>query len=203
MSLRLVVMVSGNGSNLQAILDAIAEERLDAEVVAVVSNRRAAHGLVRAEKAEISTMYVPLAPYRKEGRSREDYDRDLAYMIEQLEADVVVLAGWMHVLSAVFLDAVSATVINLHPALPGAYPGTHAIQRAWEDGQVGLIQATGVMVHEVVPEIDAGPVLGVAEVPIRKGEALQLMEARVHAVEHELLVDCLRAMTGAFDEMDD
>ena len=199
MSLRLVVMVSGNGSNLQAILDAIDEGRLDAEVVAVVSNRQSAYGLVRAEEAEVSTMYAPLAPYRKEGRTREDYDRDLAFMVEQLDAQVGVLAGWMHVLSPAFLEGVSASVINLHPALPGAYPGTHAIQRAWEDGQVGSLTVTGVMVHEVVPEIDAGPVLGVAEVPIRKGEPLELMQARMHAVEHVLLVDCLRAMTGELE----
>lgn len=199
MSLRLVVMVSGSGSNLQAILDAIAEGSLNAEVLAVVSNRRKAYALQRAEKAEISTMYVPLAPYRKAGRSREEYDADLAGMIVQLEPDVIVLAGWMHILSSDFLDRVSAKVINLHPALPGTYPGVGAIRRAWEDAQLGELTHSGIMVHEVVPEIDAGPVVGLAQVPVHRGEALELFEARVHAAEHQLLVDCLRGMMGDLD----
>jgi formyltetrahydrofolate-dependent phosphoribosylglycinamide formyltransferase len=202
MSLRLVVMVSGGGSNLQAILDAIADGSLDAEVIAVVSNRAAAFALQRAEKAEVSTMYAPLAPYRKAGRTREDYDADLAAMVSRLEPDVIVLAGWMHILSPAFLDGVTAKVLNLHPALPGEYPGVNAIQRAWEDARVGTVTRSGIMVHEVVPEIDAGPVVGMAEVPVKKGEPLEIFEARMHATEHELLVDCLRGMTGALDGAD-
>ncbi|MDT7884352.1 MAG: formyltransferase family protein, partial [Thermoflexus sp.] len=101
---RLVVMISGFGSNLQAILDACAAGRLWAEVVLVVSNRKDAYGLVRAARAGVPTLYFPLRPYRERGLDRTDYDRDLAERIAPYRPDLIVLAGWMHILSSAFLD---------------------------------------------------------------------------------------------------
>src|SRR5262245_53275926 len=99
---RLAVFISGSGTNLQAILDAIAAKTIDAEVVLVVSNRKAAYGLVRAEQAGIPTLYFPLKPYNEAGKSRESYDHDLAECIRPYQPNLIVLAGWMHVFSPAF-----------------------------------------------------------------------------------------------------
>ncbi len=188
----LVVLVSGNGSNLQAIIDAVQAGKLKAHIEAVVSNRRDAYGLVRAERAGIPTLYFPFKPYRDAGLPRETYDADLAERVSVYRPDLIVLAGWMHVLSSAFLDRFPGRVLNLHPALPGQYPGTHAIQRAYQAFQHGEIDHTGVMVHWVVPEVDAGPVILQEEVPIYAGDSLDDLEARVHAVEHRLIVEAVR-----------
>lgn len=192
--MRLVVLISGSGSNLQAILDACAEGRLPAQVVAVLSNRRAAYGLVRAQQAGVPTELAPLKPWLDRGQTRQDYDAALAERVAAHRPDWVVLAGWMHILSPAFLDRVGDRVINLHPALPGELAGTDAIRRAWDEAQAGHRDHTGVMVHRVVPEVDAGPVLGQVQVPIAPGEPLDALEARVHAAEHRLLVDVLRTL---------
>lgn len=122
---RLAVLISGSGTNLQAILDAIAAKHLTAKVVLVVSNRKAAYGLTRAESAGIPTLYFPLQAYAESGRDR--YDAALADKISACQPDLIVLAGWMHVLSPIFLDRFPKSVINLHPALPGIFPGINAI----------------------------------------------------------------------------
>ncbi len=195
MTQRLAVLISGYGSNLQAIIDAIAAGRLDAEIAVVASNRREAFGLTRAERAGIPTLYVPLKPYSDAGRPRELYDAELAQQVAAFAPDLVVLAGWMHVLSPTFLDRFPGRVLNLHPALPGQFAGTHAIQRAYDAFLRGEIDHTGVMVHWVVPEVDAGPVIASAEVPIQPGDTLDDLEARIHTVEHRLLVEAI-ALAG-------
>lgn len=188
---RLVVLISGSGTNLQAILDACAEGRLPAEVVLVVSNRRAAYGLVRAERAGVPTLYFPLKPYRDAGLSREQYDADLAERVAAYKPDLIVLAGWMHILSPAFLDRFPNRVINLHPALPGMFPGTHAIERAFEAFRRGEITHSGCMVHYAVPEVDAGPVIVQAEVPINDTDTLETFEERMHTTEHRLIVEAI------------
>ncbi len=189
---RLAVFISGNGSNLQAIIDAVQAGELEAQIEVVASNRRDAYGLVRAERAGIPTLYFPLKPYRDMGHSREEYDTDLADQMAAYKPDLIVLAGWMHVLSPAFLDRFPDRVLNLHPALPGQFPGTHAIQRAYEAFQRGEIDHTGVMVHWVVPEVDAGPAIATAEVPIYPTDSLDDLETRIHATEHHLLVEALK-----------
>lgn len=193
-TLRLVVMISGSGSNLQAILDAIAEKRLDAEVVHVISNRRSAFGLQRAENAGVASTVFPLAGYKKRGRSREEYDADLAHLVGGFEPDVVVLAGFMHILSPGFIDRFDNQILNLHPALPGEFPGTHAIERAYELSRSEGLSRTGVMIHWVIPEVDAGPVIATAEVPIFPEDALDDLETRIHTTEHKLLVSAIQSI---------
>ncbi len=188
----LAVLISGSGTNLQAIIDATRAGALDATIAVVVSNRREAFGLTRAQRAGIPTLYFPLKPYRDAGRSREDYDADLAQRVAAYAPDLVVLAGWMHVFTAAFLDRFPQRVINLHPALPGQFAGTHAIARAFEAFQRGEIDHTGVMVHWVIPDVDAGPVIASEVVPIAPTDTLDDLEARIHAVEHRLLVDAIR-----------
>ncbi|MCB9079886.1 MAG: phosphoribosylglycinamide formyltransferase, partial [Anaerolineaceae bacterium] len=121
MPCRLVVLISGSGTNLQAILDSVAQKTLAAEVVAVVSNRQQAYGLTRAEQAGVPTVYFPLKPYLEADRDRRAYDADLAERVEVFEPDLIVLAGWMLVLSPAFLDRFPNRVINLHPALPDTF----------------------------------------------------------------------------------
>ena len=193
---RIAVLVSGYGSNLGVILEAAEGGELPGvEVALVVSNRRDAYGIQRAVEHGVPVIYFPLAPYRRAGRPRTDYDGDLAALIAAFGVTWVVMAGWMHVLSAAFLDRFPSRVVNLHPALPGTFAGTHAIERAHRAYQAGEISQTGVMVHLVPdPAVDAGPVVAQEEVPIHPGERLEALEARIHAVEHRLLVRALRQL---------
>ena len=200
MTTRLAVLISGNGSNLQAIFDAIRLRVLDAQVVLVVSNRKDAFGLQRAEKAGAPTAYHPLKPYTDAGRSREEYDADLAQLVAQVRPDLVVLAGWMHVLSNAFLERFPYRVLNLHPALPGEFPGPHAIEDALEAFKRGEIRRTGVMVHLVPDEqVDAGPVILAEEVYIYSNDTLETLEKRIHQVEHKVLVRAIIRMIEGDD----
>lgn len=188
---RLVVLISGNGSNLQAILDACSSGELNAQVVSVVSNKADAYGLVRAKNAGVEAIHFP----KREGESRRDYDTRLADEVTRRQADYIVLAGWMRILSSFFLSSFPNRVINLHPALPGMFPGTHSIERAFEAHQRGEIDHTGVMVHLVPDEgVDNGPVLATEIVPIEQNDTLELLETRVHQTEHKLLVNTLKSI---------
>jgi len=191
MSCRLALFISGSGSNLQAILDAIRAGKLDAEAVVVVSNRKKAFGLTRAENAGVPTLYFPLKPYRDARRNREEYDADLAEQIITYQPDLIVLVGWMHVLSPAFLDQFPNRVINLHPALPGQFAGTHPIERAFEAYQQGEITHSGCMVHYTIPEIDAGPIIAQATVPILPDDTVDTFEERMHATEHQLIIEAV------------
>ena len=194
---RIAVLISGSGTNLQAIIDAAAAGQLPGvEIAVVVSNRKAAYGLKRAEQAGIPTEYAPLGAYRRAGGARKEYDARLASLLHKTYGvDWVVQAGWMHLFSTAFLQHYPNRVVNLHPALPGPFPGMHAIERAWEAYQRGEIDHTGVMVHLVPDEgVDDGPVLDQEIVPIRDGDTLETLEARIHATENRLLVQSLHKL---------
>lgn len=198
--MNIVVLVSGSGSNLQAILDAAATGQIAAKPVLVVSNRKAAYGLVRAEKTAVSTLYFPLKPYRDSGKSRTEYDADLAAILKGYQPDLIVLAGWMHIFSSAFLAEFPQKVINLHPALPGQFAGTQAIERAYRAFQAGEIAHSGCMIHYVIPEIDAGAVVVERIVPIKPTDSLADFEARMHTAEHELIVEAIQAKAKEWDE---
>jgi formyltetrahydrofolate-dependent phosphoribosylglycinamide formyltransferase len=194
--IRIAILISGYGSNQQAIMDAVADGRLPGvEVALVVSNRKDAYGIQRATEGGVPVVYFPLAPYTKAHRPRQQYDADLASIVRAFDVSWVVLAGWMHVLSAAFVCHFHNRVVNLHPALPGTFAGTHAIQRAYEAYRQGQISRTGVMVHLVPDEaVDAGPVVAQAEVPIQLEDTVDSLEARIHTTEHTLLVQALREL---------
>jgi len=198
---RIAILISGFGSNQQAILDAVAAGQLpDVQVALVVSNRREAYGITRAIQRGVPVVYFPFAPYKVANAPRQAYDADLARMVQAFDAEWVVLAGWMHVLSEAFLDRFPSRVINLHPALPGTFPGTHAIERAFLAYQRGEIAHTGVMVHLVPdPAVDAGPVIAQEVVPILPEDRLDDLEARIHTVEHRLLPRALYTLLCAPD----
>jgi formyltetrahydrofolate-dependent phosphoribosylglycinamide formyltransferase len=189
---RIIVLVSGGGSNLQALMDAIAAQQLEAEIALVVSNRKAAYALERAANAGIKTLYFPLKPYKDAGRSREEYDTDLARELEQYNPDLLVLAGWMHIDSGALCRAFAGRIINLHPALPGQFAGAHGIEDAFAAWQRGEITKSGCMVHHVIPELDAGAPIAVREIPFLENDTLENFTARVHKAEHEIIVEATK-----------
>ncbi len=188
---RVTVLVSGNGSNLQALIDAVADGTLEVSIVGVISNRPDAFGLTRARDAGLPTLVVEV-----DGDDRPTYDRRLAQAVARTEPDIVVLAGWMRILTMEFLGRFQ--VVNLHPAKPGAFPGTHAIERAFAAWSAGEIDESGAMVHWVPDEgVDSGPVIQWTPVPFEPGDTLETFEARMHDAEHGLLVS---ALGRAFDD---
>jgi phosphoribosylglycinamide formyltransferase 1 len=188
---RVVVLASGSGSNLQAIIDACASGQIDGAVVHVVSDRHDAFALQRAHAAGIAATHLA----RRDGESRAAYDTRLADVVEAGQADIVVLAGWMRILTMSFLSRFPERVVNIHPALPGELPGTDAVARAYEQARRGERSSTGVMVHLVPDEgVDDGPVLGTITVPIDSDDTMETLTERVHAAEHRLLVHVLADM---------
>ena len=182
---RLAVLVSGNGSNLAAILDACADTTLDAEVKVVVSNRPDAYALTRASEAGVPTLVM-----EHRGVARRAYDAELARAVATVGVDLVVLAGWDRLLSEAFVT--HHPVINLHPAKPGAFPGLGAIEKAYAGWLSGTVTSGGVMVHFVPDEgVDDGPVIVTEEVPFEVGDTLEAFTERVHATEHRLLVEAI------------
>jgi phosphoribosylglycinamide formyltransferase len=200
----LLVLISGSGTNLQALIDACKNHDLPhTRVSHVVSNRRSAYGLERARAADIPTTYHNLVSYKKKypdteagvQAAREEYDIDLAQIIEEERPTLVVCAGWMHILSTGFiasLQQMKIPIINLHPALPGAFNGSNAIGRAWEAFQRGEIAGTGVMIHYVIDEVDMGEPILVREIDCRLGESETELETRMHEVEWEIIVEGTR-----------
>jgi len=188
----IAVLVSGSGTNLQAIIDACESGELRAKVELVVSNKSDAFALERAEKSEIRNE-VQLANHA----NRRDYDIELAKTVSQIDPDLVVLAGWNRLLTREFLS--NFVVVNIHPALPGAFPGLGAIEKSFEAGKKGEVTTGGVMVHYVPDEgVDNGPVIDTEEVPFIDGETLSDYEKRIHKAEHKLFV---RALNQALAEM--
>lgn len=213
---RILVLISGNGSNLQALIDACNTPKLpSSHIIRVISNRKDAYGLIRAQKASIPTTYHNLVKFKKQQAANEagvllarvEYDQDLAKLILDAKPDLVVCAGWMHILSTVFVDMLATAkigIINLHPALPGQFNGADAIHRAFEAFQKGEIDHTGVMIHYVISEVDMGEPIVTREVQIMKEESQEELEKRIHEVEWELIVEGtaraiqqIRARTGS------
>jgi phosphoribosylglycinamide formyltransferase 1 len=187
---RIAVLASGSGSNLQAILDACDHKVINAEVVAVISDRADAYALARAEAAVVPL--VQTHPRETSDVDRRSWDSALADLVESARPDWVVLAGFMRILSASFLDRFPKKVINLHPALPGELPGTNAIERAFAEYTRGSRTHTGVMIHLVPDEgVDNGPVLGSTVVPILASDSVETLAARMHEAEHRLLTETL------------
>ncbi|KAK1139262.1 Bifunctional purine biosynthetic protein ADE5,7 [Aspergillus melleus] len=199
---RITVLISGNGSNLQAVIDKASAGELPATIVRVISNRKDAYGLERARKANIPTEYHNLVKYKKqypstpEGvqQAREAYDAELARLVLADGPELVCCLGFMHVLSPKFLiplEEAKLRIINLHPALPGAFNGANAIERAHAAWLEGKIDKTGVMIHNVISEVDMGKPILVREIPFVKGEDedLEKFEEKVHRIEWGVVIE--------------
>jgi phosphoribosylglycinamide formyltransferase-1 len=183
MSMNLGVLISGRGSNLAAILTAIEEGALPARVALVISNKPGAAGLARAEAAGVATRVVPHGEYQ----GRAAFDGALVAELRQASVDVVVLAGFMRLLTPVLLDAFPDRVVNIHPALLPAFPGVDAQAQALSYGA----RVTGCTVHFVDAGTDTGPVIAQAAVPVLEGDDRDSLAARILPVEHALLVRAL------------
>nr|CAO98867.1 phosphoribosyl-glycinamide transformylase [Nakaseomyces delphensis] len=208
MTKRVTVLISGSGSNLQALLDAEREGRLgDISVTYVVSSSKNAYGLVRAERAGVPTMVHSLYKYSKgipkedvEARrqARAQFEADLATVVAGTEPDLVVCAGWLLILGPAFLTRLRTPILNLHPALPGQFDGTtHAIEMAWNKCQrENKPLIAGCMVHYVIEAVDKGAPLVVKELELIPGEeTLEEYEQRVHRAEHIAIVEAtIRAL---------
>lgn len=183
-----MVLVSGSGSNLQALLDASAVGSLPADIVAVVANRPDVFALERAAVAGVDAAVLEHAT----DVERSSYDAELADLVASYEPDLIVLAGWMRLLTMSFLGRFPRRVVNLHPALPGELPGTRAIERAWAEAQAGTRTQSGVMVHLVPDEgVDDGPALATATVQIDPDSTFEDFACAMHLAEHKLLVAAL------------
>lgn len=175
---RLAVLISGNGSNLQAFIDEAAAGTLPAGIAVVVSNRPGVYGLERAQRAGIATEVVDHKAYA----DREAFDTALGDCIERHRADLVVLAGFMRILTPAFVRRFHGRLLNVHPSLLPKYPGLDTHRRAIEAGDA----VHGCSIHYVTEELDGGPVVAQACVDIRPGDTPQSLQARVQAEEHQL-----------------
>jgi len=175
---RLGVLISGRGSNLQAIIDAIKDGRLKATVAIVISNRADALGLDKARAAGIETLVLPQSAYS----TREEYDQVLVQHLQERQVDLVCLAGFMRLLSHVFIDAFPNAVLNVHPSLLPAFPGLDAQRQAWEHG----VRVSGATVHLVTVDLDAGPIVEQAAVPVHADDTPETLAARILVEEHRI-----------------
>lgn len=182
-TLRVVVLVSGSGSNLQSLIDTVHAPGGEAEIVLVISSKEGAPALGRAEAAGIPTTVVPLA-----GREREERDRALAEVVAAADPGLVVLAGWMSILTGAFLDRFPDRVINLHPSLLPSFPGLHAIEQALAWG----VKLTGVTVHYAEEVVDGGPPILQEAVAVMYGDDAETLTARIREVEHRLVPEAVR-----------
>lgn len=178
MNRRLGVLISGRGSNLKAIIDAITDRRLNASIAVVISNRADAQGLAHAIAAGIETLVLSHKSYA----TREDYDRALVAELKNRGVALVCLAGFMRLLSPAFVDAFPERILNIHPSLLPKYPGLHPQQQALDDGAT----ESGATVHFVNKELDAGPIVLHESVPVLKGDTPETLAARILEVEHRL-----------------
>ncbi|MCC6903100.1 MAG: phosphoribosylglycinamide formyltransferase [Polyangiaceae bacterium] len=186
--LELGVLVSGSGSNLQAILDAVAEGRLDAHVRVVVSNKANVLALERAARAGVPTVVVP----HREFSTREAFDQKLVDVLTRAGVEHVVLAGFMRVLTPVFLRAFAGKVINIHPSLLPAFPGVRAQAQALEHG----VKVTGCTVHFVDEGVDTGPIIAQRAVPVLDGDTVETLTQRILEQEHVLMVEALSRVSA-------
>ncbi len=181
---KLVVLISGNGSNLQAIIDAIAAGEIPAEIRAVISNNPDAYGLERARRAGIPTAVVDHRDYP----DRERYDQALRAVIDRYAPDLVVLAGFMRILTPAFVEHYAGRMLNIHPSLLPRYQGLDTHRRVLEAGDA----IHGVSVHFVTPELDSGPIVLQAEVPVGPGDTEEDLARKVHAEEHVIYPRVIR-----------
>ena len=178
------MLISGRGSNLQALIDAIKSGALDATIVVVISNRQDAGGLERARAAGIESIVMS----HRDFASRDDYDRSLASELRARDVGLVCLAGFMRLVGAELIDAFSGRILNIHPSLLPAFPGLDAQQQAIDHG----VRVSGVTVHLVTAELDGGPIVVQRAVPVLPGDTAESLAARILEEEHRAYPEAVR-----------
>jgi phosphoribosylglycinamide formyltransferase-1 len=187
---RVGVLISGRGSNMQALVQAAREPDYPAEIALVVANNPDAPGIEWARAAGTPTRVIDHRPY---GAEREAHERKLNAALHAAAIDVVALAGWMRLFTPWFVEAWRGRMINIHPSLLPAFPGLHTHRRALAAG----VKLHGCTVHQVTEAVDDGPILGQAAVPVLEGDDEDTLGARVLAAEHQLYPTCLAAFVGS------
>lgn len=180
---RLGVLLSGRGSNFDAIADRISARKLDAEIAVVISNVESAPGLALAKRRGLNTVFIPSA-----NRSREDFDREAIAILQQHNVSLVVLAGFMRILSRVFLEAYPYGILNIHPALLPAFPGTDVQQKALDYG----VKLSGCTVHFVDDALDGGPIVLQAAVPVLDTDDAASLAGRILEQEHRIYSEAIQ-----------
>ena len=176
--IKVAVLISGNGTNLQALIDACIEPSYPAEIVLVISNLANAKGISRAREAGITTRIVDHTNYR----SREEFDTELSMILSHSKCKLVCLAGFMRILSESFVNTWPNSILNIHPSLLPSFPGTKTHERALEAG----VKVSGCTLHFVTAELDAGPIIGQAAVPVLENDTPKTLANRVLIEEHKL-----------------
>ncbi|MDO9108979.1 MAG: phosphoribosylglycinamide formyltransferase [Coriobacteriia bacterium] len=176
--MRLGVLISGSGTNLQAIIDASKDHRLEADVVVAISNQEAAYGLERARRAGVAAVWIDRTAYD----TMSAYNRAILAVLQEHEVDLVIMAGYMRLLGSEVLDAYPNHVLNIHPSLLPSFAGANGIREAFEYG----VRVTGVTVHLANERFDEGAIIAQRPVIVEPGDTLEMLEAKIHAVEHEL-----------------
>ena len=184
------VLISGRGSNLRALIESIETGRLAARIALVISNRAQAAGLALARDAGIETMTLD----HRQFASRDDFDERLAAELRARGVNLVCLAGFMRLVGSRLLTAFPDAVLNIHPSLLPAFPGVNAQQQALDHG----VKLTGATVHLVTPELDAGPILVQASVPVREDDTVESLSARILVEEHRIYPEAVRLMLGGW-----
>ena len=174
---RLGILLSGRGSNFEAIADRIASKKLDAEIAVVISNVESAPGLERARARGLNAVYIP-----SKNRSREEFDREAVEVLRKNNVSLVVLAGFMRILSSIFLDAFPYGILNIHPALLPSFPGTDVQWKALEYG----VKLSGCTVHFVNDALDAGPIILQAAVPVADDDTTETLSEKILKEEHRI-----------------
>jgi len=180
--LPVVILISGGGSNLQAIINASQTGELPVDIRAVISNIDGAHGLVRAQEAGIATEVIKHTDFA----SREDFDLALQNSIDNHQPALIILAGFMRLLSDNFVNHYLGRMINIHPSLLPKFKGLNTHQRAIEEHRAGTLKEHGASVHFVTPDLDGGPVILQASVPVKKDDNIETLGARVLIREHQI-----------------
>ncbi len=183
---RLGVLISGRGSNLQALIDAIADGRLDATIAVVISNRDGVEGLERARRAGIEAICVS----HRGWPSREDYSRALVSELQARQVDVVCLAGFLRILGAPLIDAFPNRILNVHPALLPSFPGLDAQKQALEHG----VRIAGVTVHLVTADLDSGPIVLQRAVPVLDSDTVETLSSRILVEEHHAYPEAVQIL---------
>ena len=176
--IKVAVLISGNGTNLQALIDACIAPSYPAEIVLVISNTASAKGIVRAREAGITTRIIDHTNYS----SREEFDTELSMTLSNSQCKLVCLAGFMRILSESFVNTWPNSILNIHPSLLPSFPGTKTHERALEAG----VKVSGCTLHFVTAELDAGPIIGQAAVPVLENDTPKTLANRVLIEEHKL-----------------
>ena len=180
---RLAIFVSGNGTNMQNIIERVRAGQIPAEIALVLIDNPEAYALKRAERLKVETVVVD----RKRFDSKEKFEAEIERHLQRKKIDYIILAGFMRILSPAFVKAHPLRILNVHPALLPKFPGAHAIRDAWE----AKAKVTGVTIHFVTEDVDSGPIVLQREVPVEPSDTLESLEQKVHAVEYELYPEAI------------